>query len=125
MFRHVDDKVRNLQDFSFRRIGAAQAGTDAGDELLRLEWLGDVIIRAGFKAEHHINRIGLGGQHNDGHGGFAADGTANIYAIHARKHEVQQDEVRLVLLKGRNSVIAVHDRNGLESLGLEHNGQHL
>ena len=125
MLRHVNDKVRNLQDFRFRRIGATQARTNACDELLGLEWLSDVIIRAGFQAKDHINRIGLGGQHNDGHGGFTADGTANIYAVHARKHEVQQDEIRLVLLKGRHGVIAVHDRNGLEPLGLEHNGQHL
>ena len=113
MFRHVDDQIGDLKGFRLRGIGAAQARPNAGDELLRLKGLGDVIIRAGFKAQDHVHGIGLGCQHDDGHRGFAPDGAANIHTVHARQHKIQKDEIRFVLAEGRNGIVAIHDGDGV------------
>ena len=48
-------------------VPATQARADAGDELLRLEGLGDVVIRAGLKAQHDVDGVRLRGKHDDRH----------------------------------------------------------
>ncbi len=124
MLRDVDDEVADLDELLGSRLCAAQAGADTGDELLRLEGLGDVVIRAGLKAQHDVDGVRLRGKHDDRHRRGAADGAADIHAVHAGEHKVEQNEVRLVVLKGRYGLRAVGHGNGLKPLRFQDDSEH-
>ena len=68
-------------------------GPDAGDELGDLERLLDVVVGARLEADHDIDRVGAGGEHDDRDRRRPADRAADLEAVHARQHDVEQDEV--------------------------------
>ena len=53
--------------------GAAQHRLDAAAELAHRERLGDVVVGAELEAEHLVDLLGLGGEHDDRHGAARAD----------------------------------------------------
>ena len=55
----------------------------------------------------------------------AADRPADVDAVHAGEHEVEQDDVRPQVPDGRQRARAVADDGGVESLTPQHDGQHL
>ena len=79
--------------------GAPQHAFHPGHELGGGKRLDDVVIRAHFKALDPIKDLALGRQHDDGHLAGLPDLGADRPAIHHRQHDVQQDQVRFLLLE--------------------------
>ena len=73
---------------------AAQHCLDARDKLLGVEGLFHVIIRTKLQTEHLVKNFAFGGQHDDGNRGTAAHFTADLIAVDAGKHQIQQNQVR-------------------------------
>ena len=100
-------------------------GPDPGDELLGLERLDDVVVGAGLQAQHDVDGVGLRREHDDRHARLGADRPADVDAVHAGEHEVEQHDVRPQVPHGRQRPRAVADHGGVESLTPQHDGQHL
>lgn len=90
---------------------------NAKDEFLRAERFCEVVIDPGFQPANAIVDLAFGGQHQD-RNGVGPDVALHFFqdgkAIHAGKHEVQDNEIRLILedfLKALPSV--VHHINGV------------
>jgi len=78
---------------------AAQHRVDAGQHLLHLKGLGDVVVRSHFETGHLVLQLALGGEHDDGDLGGLPDLFAHGPAVHAGQHDVQQDQVGLELVE--------------------------
>ena len=92
------------------RIGGAgppQQGPDAGRELLGGERLGEVVVGAGLEPGHHVVGVGPGGDHDDRDVAVAADRPADLEAVDAREHDVDQHDVGGVAVERVEGVLAV------------------
>ena len=89
------------------RLAAAHDGVDARHQLLDLERLCDVIVRSHFKSRDLVERFPLRGQHDDRHIGALPDLGADDPAVHDRQHDVEQNEIRLQLLRAADALSAV------------------
>ena len=79
-----------------QRIGTPpHDGVDAGNELARVEGLGQVVVRAHFEADNTVDVLAFGGKHDDGHHVLGtAQATAYRQTIFARHHQVQDQQVK-------------------------------
>ena len=76
--------------------GAAQHGLDAREQLAHGEGLDDVVVGAELEAEHAVDLLGLGGQHDDGDAARLRVGletAADFEAVDFGQHDVEQHEV--------------------------------
>jgi hypothetical protein len=71
----------------------AQDGADAGDQFAGAEWLGQIIVRAQFQPDDTIGLAALGADEDDGNIALAPDLAAQVYAVGARQHDVQHDQI--------------------------------
>jgi len=74
---------------------AAQNGLDAGDQFARGEGLGDVVVGTQFEAVDAVvlrRACGEEDDRNDAERGVQAEPAAEIEAITARHHDVEQEE---------------------------------
>ena len=76
-----------------------QNSVDAGDKLLHLKGLDDVIVRAHLKALNTVKDLAFGSQHDDGDLAGLPDFGADSPAVHHRQHDVQQYQIRLLCPK--------------------------
>ena len=74
--------------------GPAQQGPDAGGELLGLERLGDVVVGARLEPGHDVVAVGPGRHHDDRHVALAPQPPAQLEAVHAGQHDVDEHDVR-------------------------------
>ena len=89
---------------------APERGRHSGDELGRVEGLGDVVVGARGEPEDLLGGERLGGQHDDrrvGGPGVVAQPLAHLVAVQARHHHVEQDEVGLEPQRCRQGALAV------------------
>ena len=89
--------------------GAAQQRADARLELQDVEGLGHIVVRAGLKAHQQVCALAAGREHDDRHGGEAADLLAGLQAVLFRHHQIQHDQVvaaRAGQLHGLLAVVA-------------------
>ena len=114
-----------LQHLGRLGLGAPQPRPDPGDQLLRLERLDHVVVRAGLQAEHDVDRVALRGQHHDRHARLGADRLADVDPVHAGQHQVEQHQVGLELAQRGQRTSTVGDHRGVEALPAQHDGQHL
>lgn len=77
-------------------LAASQHGLDPGQQLPGRVRLGDVVVGTELQAQHLVELIVLGGQHDDRHAGAAPDLAAHLGAAHPGEHEVQQHQVGAV-----------------------------
>ena len=82
-------------------VEAADPGPDPGDELLGLERLDDVVVGPGLEADDHVDGVALGGEHHDRHAGLGADLLADVDAVLAGQHQVEQHQVGPVVAERR------------------------
>src|SRR6266511_4333167 len=75
-----------------------QAYADAGHQLAQGERLCDVVVSPDLEAEDPVDFLPLGGEHDDRRfDPLAAQLPAYVQAAHARQHDVQEDQVRVLL----------------------------
>ena len=65
-------------------------------QLLHREGLCQVVVRAGIQSVNLVAVLAAGTDHNDGHIGPGTDILDDLNAVHVRKSQVQQDNVRIV-----------------------------
>ena len=70
------------------------------------ERLGHVVIGAHLQAAHLVHLAGAGRQHDDRRVGEAPDLLTELEAVGVGKHDVEQDEVRLLVLDEPQSPLA-------------------
>ena len=78
--------------------GAAQERPDPRQQFVGAERFDQIIIRAGVESFDAVVNLPLGGEHENGHRvGQAAQFGADGITVQARHHDVEQDEVGVLL----------------------------
>ena len=75
-----------------RRTGAAQHGTDAGEQFARIARLGEIIGRAHFQADNPVHIAAHGAEH-DHRRSIGAQLAQRGKPVFARHHHVKDDEI--------------------------------
>jgi len=76
-----------------RRSRPAKNGVDAGEQLIKLEWLGNVIIGAEIQAADAIRFLPASRDHQDWSRRMPPQLRADVKTVHPRQHHVEHDEV--------------------------------
>ena len=105
--------------------GAAQHGVHARKQLLDLEGLDDVVVRAHLQAGDLVLGLTLGGEHDDGHFHGLAQLAADLPAVHHGQHDIEQHKVGLDLLGHLDGLAAVGRVRDLEPVLLQVQTQQL
>ena len=95
---------------------------DTGDERLRAEGFGHVVVGPQFQSYDGVRFFGFGGQHNDGnHGGFRSrpQSFADLKAVDLRQHQVEDDQVGLLLFRVLKTFRAGFGRDRSKALFLQ------
>ena len=123
--RHIDLEVPDVQDL--RRLGLplTQARPDASHELGGLERLGHVVVRTRLEAAHHIRRVRLGREHHDRHVRLGSDELADLDAVDAGEHEVQQHQIGALAVERGQCGGAVCGERRLEAVVAQDDADHL
>ena len=101
---------------------AAQHGVDAGDQLARAEWLGDIIIRADLEPTDTIVFLAACGEHDDrniGGGLDLAQLAAHLDAGQIFDHPVEQHDVGRLFARQQQGFLAIRRVPHLKLLPLE------
>ena len=98
------------------------------DERRMVDRLGDVLVAAGIEPGHDVVGIGLRRDQDDRHerqAGIGLELPADLNAVPARHHDVEQDQIgrlrargdqRLVAVPGRDHLVTLPRQTGLENL---------
>ncbi len=121
----VDDQITDRQLLRRRLLRPAQPRPDPGHELLGLERLDDVVVRARLQADHHVDRVALRRQHHDRHAGLGSDQPADLNAVTAGQHQIEQYKIGFGLPKSSERFVAVRYERRLETLTTKHDSEHL
>ena len=82
--------------------GAAQNGTNPRQQFIRIEWLGNVIIGAGFQSENAVVPvIASSKEYNRLRNSFSCE------AVHNRQHDIEDDQVMLALQGTRQAGLPI------------------
>jgi hypothetical protein len=109
----VDSKARRSGNGSVARgtvrglTTTAQCSSNAGEELLASEGLGDVVIGASVQGIDFSHLVCFAGQHNDGRGAASANLMNDVEPVATRHREVKKDQVRPLGIKHLNCLNAV------------------
>ena len=79
--------------------GPAKHSMDAGQNLLHLKGLGNIVVRSHFQTGNLVLQLSLGCEHDNRRLGGFPDFPAHCPAVHPGQHDVQQHQVRLELAK--------------------------
>ena len=85
----------------------AQYRLYARDELARFERLTDIVVSTHLQARYSIDDVAAGGQHDDRNLAGLADLPADIEAIAARQHDVQQQQIGIGPSQGPQALIRI------------------
>ena len=99
--------------------GAAQDGVDAGHQFTRAERLDHVVVGAGLKALDAVVLCAKRRQQQNRQLFVLADLAADIEAVGARQHDVEDDEIVTVVGQMPERGRAVADRVGLKAVDRE------
>ncbi len=84
----------------------AEQRPDAGRQLLGGERLGQVVVGTRLEARHDVVGVGAGRDHDDRDVGHPADGAADVEAVDAGQHDVDQHDVGRLALEGVERLLA-------------------
>ena len=97
----------------------SKEGLDAGDQSLRAEGFGDIVVGSQFQAYDGVCFLGFGGQHDDGKQcglRSRSKAFAHFEAVDAWQHQVENDQVRLLLFHLSEAFRAARRRYGPKAL---------
>ena len=97
-------------------------GLDAGGEHLQLKGLGQVVVGPQSKAGDDILGGILGAQKEDGTLYAVPDAAADLKAVHALHHDIQQDELEALPLQNGEGLLARGGGGDGETLVAQHVG---
>jgi len=96
---------------------ASKHRVDARDQLARIERFRQVIICSHLEPNDPVHVLAFGGEHDDRHRfSGPAQASADPQAVFARKHEVEDEQVRRVTLKPLVELACVGEGLDLEAL---------
>ena len=117
----VDDEVAGGDDRLGVALRAAHDGVDAGDELVLVERLGQVVVGAEAEALHLVLDAGHAGEDQDRRLDLGdAQRAQHLVAGHVGQVQVEQDDVVIVELAEIDALLAEVGGVDVEVLGLEH-----
>src|SRR3954452_18057272 len=79
------------------KVGAAEDRLHAAAELAHRERLGDVVVGPELEAQHLVELLRLGGEHDDRNGSPRAQRATYLEAVDLRQHHVEDDQVELAV----------------------------
>ncbi len=96
-----------MEDIAGAGCAAPDEGAEAREQLLHVEGLDDIIVRAGVEAAHAVLELVAGGEHEDwGFLGFA-QAAQDFPAVHLGQHDIEDDAVVVIILGVEESRFAV------------------
>jgi hypothetical protein len=101
-----------------------QDGMDAGDELLRIEGLREVIIGPEFKSKDAVSVLPPRGEHDHGDGESLPQPAQHVEAAQRRQHHVQDHEIESPFTEQVQCHRPVQSGNDAKRLGREVLRQH-
>lgn len=114
----IQFEFTEAEDFSLSGARSPQKRIHSGDQLSDAEWLGNVIIGAKIQTENDIFLLSLRGEHQNRNLDAAlANGTANFITIDAWQHDVEENQIRLLLQREIDSCRAILRRQNFEAFG--------
>ena len=91
----VEAEVADDQEGAAARRPAAQQRADAGEQLVALEWLDEVVVGARVEPLHAgVDRVARG-EHQDRHVALGAHAPRNLHAVELRQPEVEHHRIGL------------------------------
>src|SRR5207245_11795997 len=103
-----------------RRRDAAKESFDPSHKLLRVEWLGDIVVSAKLKHDHFINFLGPAAQDENRKTcglRLLSDPPTDFEAIESRKGQIKDKQVRACFSHRSQTCLPVIGINYLEHLG--------
>ena len=103
-------------------LGVTQRHADAGQQFGSAKRLGDVVVRAQIQAQDLVHLVALGGQHDDrdiGGRGRALQAAADLHAVDAGQHNVQQYHRGTLMCANHQRVFACGSGNDAVAGGLQ------
>ena len=95
------------------------SAADARRQLSRIEGPGQIIIGAQLQADDLVGILGAGRQHQDRDVALAANLAAHAEAVQARQHDVQDDQIRAMLVDLFEALRPARGSNDPEAVLLE------
>ena len=92
---------------------------DPGGELARGEGLGHVVVGAELEPDDTVGLLAAGGEHDHRAAASASESNDRARAVRARKHHVEDDEIRAVALEQLTGTVAVCGFECLVALPIE------
>ncbi len=103
----------------------AEERPDAAPELTNGEGLRDVVVRPQLEADHLVQLVVSGREHDDRHGALGAQPPAHLEPVELREHEVEDDEVDPLRSEPLERLLAVPRLHDAEAVPLERIGEEL
>ena len=100
-------------------LAAAQLRPHAAEQLADREWLGDVVVGADLEAHDLVDLGVLGGQQDDRDGAVRADLAAEVEAALPGHHDVQDQQVEMIVGDLPLGFLAVRCQGDVEALLLQ------
>ena len=96
--RHVDDQIAELIPVFFLifTLAPLEEIFHPQEQFARAEWLGHIIVRAQFQAEHAVDLRRFCSEHDDanaGGGRVATQNFANFNTVHFRQHQIENNQI--------------------------------
>jgi hypothetical protein len=98
---------------------SSQEGAHSTPELADRKRLGDVVVRPELEPEHLVQLVVARGQHDDRNRAVGAQPLAHLEPVELRQHQVENDEVDVLLGELRERLLAVPGMDDSEPVAFE------
>ncbi len=109
----------NLRLFSITLPGSAENRLDAGDKLPRFKGFGQVVVGTKLQSHNPVGKLAPGCQHDDRNGRGTTNDLEQFKTVHTRKHHIQNDEIRRLILELFEPLVRVSSTRTLEIIFCE------
>jgi hypothetical protein len=108
----IEDELARPQDRCLWRAAAARHSMDSGNELLEVERLHEVVVRARVQAGNTVLDLVAGRQHDDHQLWIGPHALGQLHAADSGQHQIEDDELGLEALQlGKRLVTVLGDRD--------------